>query len=148
MGAFEDVHRSRILGSLAMFDRMIFRGHLTRLYNPGAMRALLWTQGYPLKEFSRYAQAATEKITLNAKRIAEEAGRPYIYLENMRTRRPAQTKEEIARSIVERDGVTEGLICVLSVVESCWSFQAGASARASSRSSAASASACTTTCIR
>jgi len=123
MGAFEDVHRSRILGSLAMFDRMIFKGHLTRLYNPGAMRALLWAQGYPLTEFSRYAQAATEKITLNAKRIAEEAGRPYIYLENMRTRRPTQTKEEIARAIAERDGVTEGVICVLSVVESCWSFQ-------------------------
>jgi hypothetical protein len=26
MGTFEDLHRSRITGSLAMFDRMIFKG--------------------------------------------------------------------------------------------------------------------------
>ena len=26
MGAFEDVHRHRVTGSLTMFDRMIFKG--------------------------------------------------------------------------------------------------------------------------
>lgn len=31
MGTFEDTHRRRIVGSLAMFDRMIFKGHLSRL---------------------------------------------------------------------------------------------------------------------
>jgi hypothetical protein len=39
MGAFEDVHQSRITGSLAMFDRMIFKGHLLRLYHPGGVQA-------------------------------------------------------------------------------------------------------------
>ena len=32
MGVFEDLHRDRITGSLAMFDRMIFKGRLTGLY--------------------------------------------------------------------------------------------------------------------
>jgi hypothetical protein len=32
MGVFENVHRDRITGSLAMFDRMIFKGHLSGLY--------------------------------------------------------------------------------------------------------------------
>jgi hypothetical protein len=32
MGAFEDLHRGRVAGSLAMFDRMIFKGHLSGLY--------------------------------------------------------------------------------------------------------------------
>jgi hypothetical protein len=32
VGAFEDLHRDRITGSLAMYDRMIFKGHLTQLY--------------------------------------------------------------------------------------------------------------------
>ena len=38
VGAFEDLHRDRITGSLAMYDRMIFKGHLTALYkqNGGA----------------------------------------------------------------------------------------------------------------
>ena len=28
VGAFEELHRDRVSGSLAMFDRMIFKGHL------------------------------------------------------------------------------------------------------------------------
>lgn len=28
MGSFESVHSQRVVGSLPMFDRMIFRGHL------------------------------------------------------------------------------------------------------------------------
>lgn len=32
MGAFEELHAERITGSLAMYDRMIFKGHLSRLY--------------------------------------------------------------------------------------------------------------------
>ena len=45
MGAFEDVHRDRIAGSLAMFDRMIFKGHLSRLYKQDGARCFLWSQG-------------------------------------------------------------------------------------------------------
>ena len=123
MGAFEDLHQHRISGSLAMFDRMIFKGHLTSLYKTGAISALLWAQGYPMKAFSGYAQTVTAKITANAKRLAAEVGRPYLYLENMKTRRPTQSKEDIARAIAQRDGVSEGVVCVLSVVESCKSFR-------------------------
>ena len=123
MGTFEDLHQQRITGSLAMFDRMIFKGHLTALYRPGAVRMLLWAQGYPMTEFARYAQTVTAKITANAKRVAAEAGRPYLYLENFKTRGASRSKEDVARSIAQRDGITEGVICVLSVVESCTSFQ-------------------------
>ena len=43
MGAFENVHRDRIAGSLAMFDRMIFKGHLSRLYKQNGARCFLWS---------------------------------------------------------------------------------------------------------
>ena len=39
VGEFEDVHRSRVTGSLAMFDRMIFKGHLSRLYKQDGARS-------------------------------------------------------------------------------------------------------------
>ena len=45
MGAFEDLHRERVAGSLAMFDRMIFKGHLSRLYRQDGARCFLWSQG-------------------------------------------------------------------------------------------------------
>ncbi len=57
MGTFEDLHRSRITGSLAMFDRMIFKGHLSALYKQDAARCFLWSQGVALKDFTPYAKA-------------------------------------------------------------------------------------------
>ncbi len=92
MRSFEDVHADRIVGTLTMFDRMIFKGHLSRLYAPGALRALLWELGYPLTDFARYATAATEELTVNAKRLAAEAGRPYLYLESATSRRRGRTR--------------------------------------------------------
>src|ERR1700736_5186963 len=122
MSVFEDTHAERVSGSLAMFDRLIFKGHLTGLYKPGAGSAFLWTQGFPMTEFSRYAQAATGAITANAKAVAADAGRPYVYLDHATTRWKGQTKEDLARGIAARDGITEGLICVVGIVEPASSF--------------------------
>ena len=129
MTLFEDVHADRIVGTLTMFDRMIFKGHLTRLFAPGAISAMLWQLGFPLTEFTRHATAATEQLTANAKRLAAEAGRPYLYSDRSRRRGGDLTKEDTARAIADRDGITEGVVCVFSVVEPCWSFQVRADHR-------------------
>jgi hypothetical protein len=86
MSMFEDLHADRIVGSLTTFDRMIFKGHLTRLYAPGAISAMLWRLGYPLTEFTKYATAATDELTANAKALAADAGRPYFYSDHSRRR--------------------------------------------------------------
>ena len=49
MGVFEDVHGSRVAGSLAMFDRMIFKGHLSGLYKQDNARCFLRAQGVALR---------------------------------------------------------------------------------------------------
>jgi hypothetical protein len=129
MTMFEDVHADRIVGTLTTFDRMIFKGHLTRLYASGAISAMLWRLGFPLTEFTSYATAATEELTANAKAVAAEAGRPYMYSDRSRRRGGDLTKEDTARAIADRDGITEGVVCVFSVVEPCWSFQVRADHR-------------------
>ncbi len=129
MTLFEDVHADRIVGTLTMFDRMIFKGHLTRLPAPGAISAMLWQLGFPLTEFTKYATTATEQLTANAKRLAAEAGRPYSYSDHSRRRGGDLTKEDTARAIAERDAITEGVVCVFSVVEPWWSFQVRADHR-------------------
>jgi hypothetical protein len=129
MTMFEDVHADRIVGTLTTFDRMIFKGHLTRLYGPGAISAMLWRLGFPLTEFTQYATAATEELTANAKAVAAEAGRPYLYSDRSRRRGGDLTKEDTARAIADRDGITDGVVCVFSVVEPCWSFQVRADHR-------------------
>jgi hypothetical protein len=123
VGAFEDLHRDRITGSLAMFDRMIFKGHLSRLYKQDGARCFLWSQGVALKDFTAYAKATTERIASNARKLATDAGRPVISFDHVRTRNRTQHKDELAKSIAERDGVTEGIVCLISAVESCFSFQ-------------------------
>ena len=123
MGAFEDVHRDRITGSLAMFDRMIFKGHLSRLYKQDGARCFLWSQGVALKDFTAYAKATTERIANNARKLVIDAGRPVISFDHVKTRNRTQHKDELAKSIAERDGITEGIICLISAVESCFSFQ-------------------------
>lgn len=122
MSVFEDIHAARVTGSLAMFDRLIFRGHLTNFYKPGSVRVFLWNQGVPLTGFGAWAKKATDAICENAHAVASEAGRPVIYLEQNVTRDTGQTKEDMVRKIAQRDGITEGLICVLRTLEPCLSF--------------------------
>jgi len=123
MDSFEDIHRPRITGSLAMFDRMIFKGHLSHLFKPDAVRALLWAQGYPITDFTAYAKSTTNRIADNVDRLAAESGRPRISFDHVKTRNRTQQKDDLAKSIAERDGITEGIVCFISAVEPSMSFQ-------------------------
>jgi len=123
MGTFEDRHGDRIRGSLAMFDRMIFKGRLTALYKENGAKCFLWSQGVALKDFTPYARWTTAKIADTVRGIAEAAGRPVISFDHVKTRNYSQRKEELAKRLAEEDGITNGVICVISAVESCMSFQ-------------------------
>ncbi len=63
------------------------------------------------------------QLKAHARGLAEEAGRPYLYLQGAHTKRSRRLKEDLAREIAARDGVSEGLICALSAVEPCSSFE-------------------------
>jgi hypothetical protein len=95
MSAFEDRHSKAVVGTLAMFDRLIFRGHLTGLFPTGALRMFLWSQGVPVTQFGAWAKDATTTLCEHAKRMADEAGRPYVYLEQNTTRDTGQSKEDL-----------------------------------------------------
>ena len=123
MDSFEDIHRRHITGSLAMFDRMIFKGHLSHLFKPDAVRALLWAQGYPITDFTEYAKATTNRIANNVDRLAAESGRPRISFDHVKTRNRTQMKDDLAKSIAADDGITEGIVCFISAAEPCMSFQ-------------------------
>jgi hypothetical protein len=123
VSAFEIVHQDRVVGKLTCFDRLVFKGHLTRLYQPGGLKGFLDRQGVLLKHFGLYAKWLSETVKQHAQQAAAEAGRPYLYLEQTHTRRRGLSKEELAREIAERDGVSEGLVCVLAAVEPCSSFE-------------------------
>jgi hypothetical protein len=123
MGAFEELHQRRVTGSLAMYDRMIFKGHLTALFKQDGARCYLWSQGVALKDFTPYAKATTAQIADHCRALATSAGRPVISFDHVKTRNRTQPKDDLAKSIAERDGVSEGIVCLISAVEPCYSFQ-------------------------
>jgi len=122
MNSFMSVHQDKVIGNLTMFDRMIFKGHLTMFYPDGAFGRFLYTQRVLLKNFKTYVPTISLIVKTHAQQVARELGRPFIYLEKATTKASGQSKEDLARSIAARDGITEGLICVLSVLEPCSSF--------------------------
>jgi len=122
VSAFEMVHQDRVVGKLVCFDRLIFKGHLTRFYPPGGMKAFMDRQGVLLKDFGRWAKELSDAVKAHAQRAAAEAGRPYLYLAETHTKSRGNGKEDLARSIMAHDRIVAGLICVLAAVEPCSSF--------------------------
>jgi hypothetical protein len=123
MTTFESMYQNSIFGKITMMDRIIFKGHLLGFYPLNAFAAFLANQRILLKEFKQYMPKVTEKVKARALQIAQEANRPYIYLENATTKASGQSKEDLAKSIAERDNILQGLICVFGVVEPCMSFK-------------------------
>jgi hypothetical protein len=122
MKTFLSVHQNDIIGHLTTFDRMIFRGHLTGFYPKDAFAHFLGSQRILLKDFKWYVTTITGIIKNRAEQIAAARGHPVVYLDRAMTARRGKSKEDLAREIAERDGITEGLICVFSTLEACSSF--------------------------
>ena len=113
MGAFEDVHRDRITGSLAMFDRMIFKGHLSALYKQDGARCFLWSQGVALKDFTDYAKA-TRTDRQQRPQAGHRRGTTGDLVRPCEDPQPRATQRRAGRSqIAERDGISEGIVCLI-----------------------------------
>jgi hypothetical protein len=121
--SFEQLHADRLLGKLEMCDRILFKGHLTRLYWPGGFQSLMCALRVRLKEFKEFVSTTTDGILDHAKELAAKAKRPYLYLDRPMTAKTGRTKEDYAREIAERDGIREGLVTVFSTLEPCTSFE-------------------------
>jgi hypothetical protein len=101
---------------------VIFKGHLNGFFPDGAFGRYLSRRGILLKDAGPFFEAETQRIRDHVVSLAAAAERPVEYLAGVSTHRSGTSKEARARAIAERDGVTEGLVCVLSVVEPCRSF--------------------------
>ena len=114
MERFMKRHGDRIMGSITGFDRVLFRGNLSSICHLGGLDRFLSSQRILYKDFGLFVQKVTARVKAHAEELAAANGRPMIHLAS-----PKTSKEEQARAIMERDGITEGLICVLSCVEPC-----------------------------
>ena len=108
-------HSSRILGVVSGFDRLLFRGTLRSISYVAGMDRFLSSQRILYKDFAAFAGRITTRVRAHAEAMAQATGRPLEYL-----RSSSMSKDARAREILMRDGITEGLVCIFSCVESCW----------------------------
>jgi hypothetical protein len=118
MKEFIAKHRTVVAGVLSGFDRLVFRGTLRLISFPKGMMGYLWAKQVRLTEFGDYVERVSERLKQASKAMAERLGRPVKYVSSA-----GESKEELARGIAEREKIREGLVCVLSCVEPCQSFE-------------------------
>jgi len=117
VNAFVQEHMDSVTGVISGWDRLRFRGTLRMLANVAGMFRFLCYTGHLLKDFGGYALDLSRKVRAASLAAAEASGRPIIPLNS-----PSVCKEDLAREIEQRDAIGEGLICVLTAVEGCWSY--------------------------
>jgi hypothetical protein len=118
MKSFIQKHEKDVMGTLSGFDRLVFRGTLRGLSFAEGMSMYLSFAGVLLKDFAKHVLDVTIRIKAASLALAERSLRPIKYLHSSQVH-----KEDIAREIAATDNVSQGLICVLTCVEPCQSFE-------------------------
>ena len=114
MERFVTRYQDRIAGILSGFDRLVFRGLARSFCYRKGMEIFLARRGVLLKDFGRFAQEVSDRLKAHAEASAAREGRPLEYLPSSQ-----RSKEDRAQQIAARDGLTEGVVCILSCVEPC-----------------------------
>jgi hypothetical protein len=95
---------------------MILKGYLPFSYARG-MEGFLDRQHIRIKDFPNLAKEQSSALKENARQLALQAGRPVIPV-------PYKIrKEDYARQLAQKDGITQGLVCVFTTQEACPSFK-------------------------
>jgi hypothetical protein len=81
------------------------------------MMSYLWAVRVLLKDFATHAEGLTRRLKEASEELARRTTRPLRYLPSSAT-----NKERIAREIAQADGIEQGLICILTAVEPCLSY--------------------------
>jgi hypothetical protein len=117
MDGFIQRHQQDVIGVLSGFDRMRFRGTLRSISYAEGVDRFLGAAGVRYKDFKEYVLGLSQALIDHGEQVARQAGRPFDYQASS-----SEDKQARALEIAERDGITEGLVCVLRCVEPCMSF--------------------------
>ncbi len=118
MQQFIKKHESQVLGVLNGFDRVRFRGTLRVLSVVQGLFSWMNLQHVLLKQFKEFSLDLTSRLKASIEGVAGAAGRKIEYIAAS-----SLSKEALVQERLRREKTPEGLVCVLSCVEPCQSFQ-------------------------
>jgi len=117
MESFLQKYGHYVTGVLNGFDRLVFRGTLRRIVFVEGMMSYLFAANILLKDFSKHVLSVSTHLKNVSSIAACHASRPVRYLPSSVT-----FKQKVAQRIAEKDGIEEGLVCILKSVEPCMAF--------------------------
>jgi hypothetical protein len=93
------------------------RGSLLAIVFPEGMKRLLRLKDILLKDFGAWAERMTKQLKEASCQAARDQNRPIVYLKSA-----SMDKDEVARKIAAKDGITTGMVAILTCLEPCKSF--------------------------
>lgn len=102
-----------IIAVLSCFDRVIFRGYLPFRSEEQLHQFVDRVLGIRRVDFIPWLKENSEKLIEHAKQLAARCGRPYVY------RQGRFRKEDYIAELIRQDRLSEGLVAVLCVQETC-----------------------------
>lgn len=118
MDSFLQRFAGSVTGCLSGFDRVLFRGTVRLPAYAGGLSRFLSASRVVLKDLGPFSGRLTAEVRAASEGVMRGAGRPAVCLAD-----PGESKEDRARSIAARDGVTRGPVCLLRAVEPCRSYE-------------------------
>jgi hypothetical protein len=111
-------HADSITGSISCFDRLILQGTLNPCGHPSGMTSLLYQRSIRIFDFPQFSKPITEKIRANILSIAQRNDVPITIV-----RKHTDRKENLVAEIISKRGNHPGIICILSAMETCSTFE-------------------------
>lgn len=115
MHSFVEKHHQKITGVISVFDRIILKGYLPISWE-NAAEMFLARNGVLLKDMSGFTKKQTMLLKAHAQKLAHQSNRPFEYIQK------EQRNDDYALRLAHRDGIMEGLVCVISRNETNHSF--------------------------
>src|SRR3990172_2666520 len=109
-----EIYRDRSMGAISGLDRIRFRGTLRWLASERGLSTFMNHARILLKDFSGWVNGLTAQVRDSCESRARDLGIEVRYLMSS-----GVDKDKLARQIAADKRITEGSICLLSVVEPC-----------------------------
>ncbi len=112
-------YKDQIAGVLSCYDRIIIQGTLPKWCYASGMTSYFYERQMKIFDYPKWAQPLRDAIRENAERLAAENG---IEIEFVRSKKSFR-KEDRVKEILDKRGGDTGLVCILSALEPCGSYQ-------------------------
>lgn len=109
---FLETCKEQTFGMIQGFDRLIFRGYIRNFFSPKGMYYYLSKMDIRLTGYKKFVDAQTKELRFHIEQLATQQNIKIHYINNSKT-----SKDQIAKSYLEKHPTQQGLIAILSCLE-------------------------------